>query len=385
VNEGQDIANRIVTTRGEFSWHVLGNREAAVDAIRNNKVYGALVLPADLTIRIEGLLVTAGKTPPPVMEYLRNSGGGYFAVTTADAEADSVVKVVSSSVSEGLIAQFNSSQTKIEPNDASSVGNPVLLARTNIIRVSSKGGLGQTPLWVAIALVLAGLVGAGASHHWTRFLSGEEDLEVLGAPRARPRTERTPSERWAADVVVASGCAFAAALGVVAMAVVLGMQTGPLVPFLLFSLLSILAVTLATVLLVTAFGRIGVFTAVLLAVVLGVSASAGVYPTQAMPGFFRVVGAWLPMRHVVDGLRSLFFFGGRSAAGLRSALVVLSAYALIGLVGGWALGQWETRRLASPSPVPPGDEPEDGSEEQEPEEREELPVDKVTSSRRGSR
>ncbi len=92
-------------------------------------------------------------------------------------------------------------------------------------------------------------------------------------------------------------------------------------------------------------------------VILGLVASGGLAPLEALPPFYQAYADWLPLRYVIDGLRSSLFYdgaldvvrleggwldslwffggGGRSeAAGLEDAVWMVGAY----LVSAAALG-----------------------------------------------
>jgi hypothetical protein len=92
-------------------------------------------------------------------------------------------------------------------------------------------------------------------------------------------------------------------------------------------------------------------------VILGLVASGGLAPLEALPPFYQAYADWLPIRYVIDGLRSLLFYDGAhdaariedgwrdslwffgggersEAAGLEDAVWMVGAY----LVGAAALG-----------------------------------------------
>src|SRR3546814_19075456 len=84
-------------------------------------------------------------------------------------------------------------------------------------------------------------------------------------------------------------------------------------PWLLagFAVLGAAATAALTLALYTAFDLAGSVLAVLVLVIYGVPASAGVYPVEALPAFFRFLHSWLPLRYLSEGVRSLAFGGGR--------------------------------------------------------------------------
>lgn len=86
----------------------------------------------------------------------------------------------------------------------------------------------------------------------------------------------------------------------------------------------------------TAFDEAGLIPAVLFTTIFGVPSAGGVYPFEMLPGFFRFLAAWLPLRYMTDGTRSLQFFDGRTEVGLGAALGVLGAYVVIATVLGGA-------------------------------------------------
>ncbi|MBQ0985920.1 YhgE/Pip domain-containing protein [Streptomyces sp. F63] len=77
---------------------------------------------------------------------------------------------------------------------------------------------------------------------------------------------------------------------------------------------------------------------VLALLMLQLTSAGGTYPVQTSPGFFNAVHPFLPMTHVVEGLRRLITGGGLEPVWQGSA--VLAAYTL----GALALTAWAARR-----------------------------------------
>lgn len=93
----------------------------------------------------------------------------------------------------------------------------------------------------------------------------------------------------------------------------------------------------------TAWPNGGTGRQLLFTTIFGVPSALGVYPAEALPRFFRVTSLWHPMHYLTDAMRSLAFYDGRAAAGLGTALVVLTAWlvggGLVGFGGAWAIGK----------------------------------------------
>jgi uncharacterized phage infection (PIP) family protein YhgE len=110
--------------------------------------------------------------------------------------------------------------------------------------------------------------------------------------------------------------------------------------------LGVLAAGWLTLLCVTAFGVLGEVLVILLTTIFGVPSARGVYPAEALPGFFRFLGTFLPLRYLTDAVRAVFFFDGNDDAGLRRGVVVLWVWALGSLlIGGLVAGAISRREL----------------------------------------
>jgi hypothetical protein len=96
-----------------------------------------------------------------------------------------------------------------------------------------------------------------------------------------------------------------------------------------------------------AFGQAGIGISAVLNVILGLVSSGGTTPLVALPPFYQDYANWLPLRYVIDGLRSLLFYDGsldavRLEGGWRDSLWFLRGggrYEAAGLEdAGWMIG-----------------------------------------------
>jgi ABC-type uncharacterized transport system permease subunit len=89
---------------------------------------------------------------------------------------------------------------------------------------------------------------------------------------------------------------------------------------------------------------IGQLLAMLIFVYLGLAASGGTVPLQALPGAFRWVAEIEPLRQILAGTRAILYFDARADAGLARAVTA----AALGLVFWLALGvlvvRWYDRK-----------------------------------------
>ena len=83
--------------------------------------------------------------------------------------------------------------------------------------------------------------------------------------------------------------------------------------------------------LIAVFDAPGRFLALVL-IVLQLSAAGGTYPIETAPQFLQDLHGWLPMTHVVTGLRSLIAGGAFDTSGVLLPLAMWLLLALVGLV-----------------------------------------------------
>ena len=127
---------------------------------------------------------------------------------------------------------------------------------------------------------------------------------------------------------------------------VLGVFDDHLLALAAFGALLVVAVGAVTMALQVWTGLIGIGLAILLFVVLGNPSAGGAYPAPLLPPFWSAIGPWLPPGAGTDAVRGIVYFDG---AGAGQAVLVLAAYALVGLVATLA-GSGRVQR-SSGSPV----------------------------------
>lgn len=320
-----------------IQWHVYRTRQELTDALRTFKVYGGFVVPRDFSARIVTLGTSLGHAPPAKLDVLQASGVGTFGIAVFDKVSSTVTSSTSTKVQAQLIDQLQRAGAKLDPSAVAALGSPLRARTTDIVPISDRSGRGLAPFYFALMMTLAGFAATTALSIGIDVLAGHEEFDVLGRIIRFPERGITESARWRAKVVVALVMAPLAALLETVMAVnVLGMDTSSWVNTFLFAWLGIAAIAAITLVFLTAFGILGELAAVVFITIFGVPSALGVFPSYAVPPFFRFTSSWHPMRYETDGARAILFFGSRGAAGLTDSIAVLAAY-LIGAVGLGAL------------------------------------------------
>jgi YhgE/Pip-like protein len=333
----------------QIEWRTFDSEEAALQAVDEGRVAGVLVVPEDLSADVgaNAVAVATGQSPPesPRIRFEHNGGLGLFPDTVALRAADTAVDGLSATVSQQLVDQLVSLGLAVPPADVAAIARPVTLDDVGRPPLTDHAGRGLTPLYTAVMLTLTGFVGMSIVHVVLAHLEGDIRLDVLGREIRLGRARQTPGQLWGTAALAAVALAVAGGIVIpVVIVEVIGAQAGPLPAFLPFSVLSVAAIAFMCLSFLTLFGLLGELPSLLVTTIFGVPSAGGVYPTEALPGFFVVLSTFLPMRFITDGARSLFFFDGRAAAGLGRAYVVLAVW-LVGSAAVGALGaRWLGRR-----------------------------------------
>lgn len=316
-------------------WRVMHSRAELVRAIKDFDVYGGFVVPTDFSADIVKLGTSFGHAPAARLQVLASSGTGTFGAAVFDRVRHEVLSGTNAEVRRQTIERLDQAGVQLDPNAVVSLGEPVHQQLRDVVPISEHSGRGLAPFYFALMITLAGFAATTAVSIGIDLLAGHEEFDVLGRIIRFPDRDITESARWRAKACVALTMAPLAALLETVVAVdVLGMTTSSWVKTFLFAWLGISAIASLTLVFLTAFGIVGELVAVIFITIFGVPSALGVFPQYALPGFFRFTSSWHPMRYATDGARSILFFGGRGAAGLSTAVVVLAAWLVGSLLAG---------------------------------------------------
>lgn len=319
---------------------------------------GALISdPVRGRVSETGVSGEAGSLPkaprPAGIEVLTNASAGQAAGGAAENISTGIVDAVSRATSERISSAAGEQGAQFPPEVAAVVGDPVRAEVTQAQPVGPDSGNGQSPFFLAFLANLSAFVGAAAVFFGVGRAAGR--LEARGI-----RTSRTGL--WTVRLLV--GLLFSALVAAVELWVAFGVlgveHEADIAQVYLFLVPAVAAILYAVMFLVALLGPAGIGIAAVLGVLLGLVSSGGSAPLEALPGFYRTYADWLPIRYVIDGLRSLLFYdgsldaarleggwrdgfwflggGGRSeAAGLEDAVWMIGAYLTGAVMLGYVL------------------------------------------------
>lgn len=93
-----------------------------------------------------------------------------------------------------------------------------------------------------------------------------------------------------------------------------------------------------------AFGGIGQLISMFVFIVLGLPSSGATVPLHAVPGFYRFLSHFEPMRQLSDGVRAILYFDARADAGLTRAWTMIAIGAAVGLLFGFLMTRYYDRK-----------------------------------------
>jgi uncharacterized phage infection (PIP) family protein YhgE len=306
---------------GAVAWMRLSTRADALGVLRRDRAFAAIVIPRDYSRR---LLAAARvpSAPPTSVEILTNPAAGSYARAAGDEAATAAATAVTDSL-------FR----RLAPSSTRAIYDIVQIRTSEAVAISAKSARGLAPFYFALMLALAGFLGAVIVNLGVEVTSGRLPIELLGQRVERPGQSLSNAALWRAKLTLVLTLALVAGVLQTVLAVwVLGMSATNSVALALFAVLGVAATATTTLAFLVPFGIAGSLAGVLFVTIFGVPSSGGPYPLQLVPGFFRFLGEWLPLRYITDGARALVFLNGRLDAGLGRALWVLAVYALGGTV-----------------------------------------------------
>ncbi len=259
------------------------------------------------------------------MHILTNPRAGSIGVSLATGVAQPALQAASLKVGSQLDAEANALGRTIEPRDR--CGGPAHGRHApRSIRLPPNSALGLSAFYVSLLSIMCGFLGAILVHTTVDGALGYGVTEIgpkwsQRMPVAISRVH-TLLSKWAVALVlvpILTGILLLVSVGL------LGMNAPDVWELWLFTSFAGIAIAAGTLALFAALGSLGQLIAMLLFIYLALASSGGTIPLQALPSPLRFVANFEPLRQVLDGVRSILYFGASGAAGLTRG-VLLTAH-----------------------------------------------------------
>ncbi|MFF4659771.1 YhgE/Pip domain-containing protein [Streptomyces sp. NPDC001381] len=337
------------TAGGRAQWRRL-SRAQAQDQLDSGKVYGALVIPAGFTDSVTALTTTRATTRPTITT-LTNPGKGSLGSSLANRITTDAAHQVSLTLGKRLTAAAPGADSTTRLL----LADPVAVVTRVGHPVGAHSGLGLSAFYYTLLLVLAGFMGGNVISNGVDTALGYADNEIGPWHTRRPTVPIDRTQTLLLKMVMTAGITLlSASLVMVSCVGVLGMDATHLPLLWIYSYCASLAVGLGVQAINAAFGGIGQLVSMFVFIVLGLPSSGATVPLQAVPGFYRFLSHFEPMRQLSDGVRAILYFDARGDAGLTRSWIMIAIGAVLAPLFGFAMTRYYDRkghRRLTPQPA----------------------------------
>ena len=301
---GARLASELEARESVVLWTRLPDRAAMTRALEEKELYGALVIPADFSARLESFASDAPRAAE--VETYTNPGASTSGSIVAGRALELAVDAARARVREEALASAQVASTGLGALTIAQgrfLAEPIEARAIEVNAVPERGANGLAPTYFAMAAWIGGYLGA------------------LALERFRARTQLGPLPR--AGIML--GAALAQGALATASAAAVGFHVrDPAQLALLLALATWMAYALVA-LLTDLLGLAAVLPAFAI-LALGLPASGALYPEGVLPGLYRWIHDVSPFTWIVEGSRSILYApGATDTAGHMLALAVLAA------------------------------------------------------------
>jgi YhgE/Pip-like protein len=341
-NLGTQLGDRIVssTPPGDVEWRRLGHG-AALDQMASGKIYGALVVPSGFTDAVRSL--SGAQATRPALTVLTNPGMGSLGSSMASRITQQAAHQASLALGKQLTASPEYAGTGATARLL--LTDPVAVRTEPGHPVGAHSGMGLSAFYYTLLLVLAGFLGGNIIHNGVDTALGYADAEIGPWHSRHPTVPISRTQTLLLKMVMTAVLSVpVTALVMLACIAVLGMDAFHLPLLALFSYCSCLSVGLGVQAINAAFASIGQIVSMFVFIALALPSSGATVPLEAVPGFYRFLGVFEPMRQLVSGVRAILYFDARGDAGLVRAWIMIAVGAAAALLFGFLMTRYYDRK-----------------------------------------
>ncbi|MFL5995914.1 MAG: DUF3533 domain-containing protein [Streptomyces sp.] len=362
VNLGAQISESITksTVSGDkIDWKVMGQKQLK-EQLGKGKLYGALVVPADFTSSTVALTGTATTVTParPTLTVLTNQSAGSVGSGLARTATTTAAETASLQVGRELNAQGGAELAKVPAAARLLLADPAAVTVKDGHPLDSHSGLGLTAFYYALVLVVCGMLSANVISGQVDHALGYTHNDMGPLRMHRPLTRATRVQTLAIAGTLMAGLSLLMGTLVMAGAVgLMGMDASHLPLLWLYSVCAIAVTGIGALTLLAVFGTPGMLVVTLVFIGMAVPTANATTPLQALPGFYRFLAEFEPLRQITGGIRAILYYDAQADAGLtRGWLMMAVGLALAALFGFGVTGWYDRKGLHRiPAETEPGE------------------------------
>ncbi|MEU5390079.1 DUF3533 domain-containing protein [Streptomyces tibetensis] len=337
----------------QIDWKVMDEKEVK-EELGEGKLYGALVVPADFTSSITALTgaTTTGTPARPTLTVLTNQSAGSVGSGLARTATTRAAESASLQVGEELTAQTEAEQAKLPAAARVLLADPAAVTVKDGHPLDSHSGLGLTAFYYALTLVVVGMLSANVISGQVDHALGYTHNDLGPLRRHRPLIRATRVQTLAMSGTLMAGLSLLLGTLVMAGAVgFMGMDASHL-PLLWLYSVSVIAVSgIGALTLLAVFGTPGMLVVTLVFIGMAVPTAGATTPIEALPGFYRFLAEFEPLRQITGGIRSILYYDAQGDAGLTRGWVMMAAGLVAAALFGFGVLGWYDRKGLHRIPV----------------------------------
>lgn len=334
----------------KFDLRVLSLAEAK-EELGSAELYGAIVLPSDLSAKLTALTssaVTGAAAQQPQVTVYTNPLANTSSVSIVNSFATKALAGVNSSVGEQLIASATQAKASAAGGKATAaqavsgtarivLSAPMTVQTTPFKAAANGTGNGLSAFYYALLLALAGFTGSLIAANLVDSRLGFTPSEIGPLYRMEDHSGRSRLSTLVLKWGLMAAIAVVVSTAYLGIAHWIGMPLDHPMALWLFSVLVITSVAVVAQAILALFGTVGMVLNMFLFVILSIPSSGGTTPLEAMPSFIRFLSSFEPMHQIYVGTRSILYFDAVWDAGLGRAVLASVLAGVLGLAVG-ALG-----------------------------------------------
>ncbi len=356
VNLGTGITESIkksAVSGDRIDWKVMDEKEMR-EELGKGKLFGALVVPADFTASATALTGTAAIGTPvrPTLTVLTNQSAGSIGSGLARTATTQAAENASLQVGKELTAQTGARQAKLPAAARLLLADPAAVTVEDGHPLGSHSGLGLTAFYYALTLVVCGMLSANVISGQVDHALGYTHNDMGPLRLNRPLIRATRVQTLAISSTLMAGLSLLMGTLVMAGAVgIMGMDAAHLSLLWLYSVCAIAVTGIGALTLLAVFGTPGMLVVTLVFIGMAVPTAGATTPIEALPGFYRFLAEFEPLRQLTGGLRSILYYDAQGDAGLTRGWVMMAVGLAVATLFGFGVTGWYDRKGLHRIPV----------------------------------
>lgn len=338
---------------GKIDWKVMDEREMK-EELGKGKLFGALVVPAGFTSSITALTgTTAGGTPDrPTLRVLTNQSAGSVGSGLARTATTRAAENASLQVGRELAARIGTAQAKLPAAARVLLADPAAVTVEDGHPLDPHSGLGLTAFYYALVLVVCGMLSANVISGQVDHALGYTHNDMGPLRLHRPLIRATRVQTLAISGTLMVGLSLLMGTLVMVGAVgIMGMDASHLPLLWLYSVCAIAVAGIGALTLLAVFGTPGMLVVTLVFIGMAVPTAGATTPIEALPGFYRFLAEFEPLRQITGGVRAILYYDAQGDAGLTRGWVMMAAGLVAAALFGFGVLGWYDRKGLHRIPV----------------------------------